>query len=702
MGYPERMWPHQAQMLSPVYTSVAKYDRSHAAKEWSRSHHQPSPEASGAIHSKRRDASRPRSTLKGVLEREAQLPWQPSSYPHKEQKLDDVIVTPQTGTLSRQPFHHWSNEQQSNDVIITGEMRPRTSSWQRYAYESKNTPSADVNSTSWQRFGYENRNNPVDVNMTSSSVTTGRDQSPWQQLAVHQVKDQASADVIMTSYRERSQSTGSWRSFGANRAHSGSSLVSWNGAEDLPPTSGTGQRSEALPAATYRELVNLWASSRADQRKWDSDRTHGLAEVPQSPFEEARRRFSEASQRQHLKSRLQQARQRYDDLPIDMTCRKIKTKMISAAGSEHSVSAPAMLSTLSSQVSPVSSEMSPRSSDSTLSSEMSSGSSMLRTLSSKMSPDMSLQNPSSDQRSEPDLEETGDHTSILRSMLTERGRCYSMSVLELRRRRLQASRVGSAWPDDADRSGTERTRLASISTGTSSTFGASDKQLVTLAKKNLLPVTARITDLLGRIADFARSLPEFLRLSLTDQEAVLTSACLRLLVLYMAETNLQFATTVISADIRTSSPPSEGPTVNGEGLSVTKTDQKPREPTVQFVGCLQNFVRKCQALNVTGEEYFQMKLITLFHSGVGSPDCVRSSGRINSVARQDLQECVLRNHPSERLRYSTLLLSLHTLFGIHCDMLRSLFCQHLNKTGGLQAFITDALVAELGDKKEVK
>ena len=89
-------------------------------------------------------------------------------------------------------------------------------------------------------------------------------------------------------------------------------------------------------------------------------------------------------------------------------------------------------------------------------------------------------------------------------------------------------------------------------------------------------------------------------------------------------------------------------------------------------------------------------------AGVGSADCVRCSGRVNTVARQDLQECVLRSHPNERLRYSTLLLSLHTLFGIHCDMLRSLFCQHLKKSGGVQAFIAQALAAELVEKKEVK
>lgn len=64
-----------------------------------------------------------------------------------------------------------------------------------------------------------------------------------------------------------------------------------------------------------------------------------------------------------------------------------------------------------------------------------------------------------------------------------------------------------------------------------------------------------------------------------------------------------------------------------------------------------------------------------------------------SEARQDLQDLVQHNHPTEKLRYSTLLLSLHTLFGIHCGMLQTLFCKHLTDNGGIGAFINDALNA---------
>lgn len=180
-----------------------------------------------------------------------------------------------------------------------------------------------------------------------------------------------------------------------------------------------------------------------------------------------------------------------------------------------------------------------------------------------------------------------------------------------------------------------------------------------------------------------------MQLSRADQETLLSSSCLRLLLLAMAETNLHVATTIVTADNNAATSMGE------EKQEIDKIPCRDREtwkaPTTQFVSCIQNFIRKCQLLGVTSEEYFQMKLITLFHSGIGSVDCTRVANRINSSARQDLQDLVSHLNPSEKLRYSSLLLSLHTLFGVHCGMLRSLFCQHLDKTGGVKGFVNEAL-----------
>jgi len=132
-----------------------------------------------------------------------------------------------------------------------------------------------------------------------------------------------------------------------------------------------------------------------------------------------------------------------------------------------------------------------------------------------------------------------------------------------------------------------------------------------LAKKNLLPVIARISDRLNKIVEFAKSLPEFMRLSLADQKALLTNACPRLLLLYMAETNLQFAvTTVPDAGIQL--PPS----ASASNSSLNGASQVEWEtPTMQFVECVQNFIRKCQTVGISANEYFYMRMITLFHTG---------------------------------------------------------------------------------------
>ena len=64
---------------------------------------------------------------------------------------------------------------------------------------------------------------------------------------------------------------------------------------------------------------------------------------------------------------------------------------------------------------------------------------------------------------------------------------------------------------------------------------------------------------------------------------------------------------------------------------------------------------------------------------------------VNTEARQRLQEVVQRTHPVEKLRYSTLLLALHTLFGIHCGMLQSLFFRPVNRAANMDEFVWNAL-----------
>jgi len=64
------------------------------------------------------------------------------------------------------------------------------------------------------------------------------------------------------------------------------------------------------------------------------------------------------------------------------------------------------------------------------------------------------------------------------------------------------------------------------------------------------------------------------------------------------------------------------------------------------------------------------------HTGAATLERGDMADAVNTEARQRLQDVVQRSHPAEKLRYSTLLLALHTLFGIHCGMLQTLFFRH--------------------------
>ena len=73
------------------------------------------------------------------------------------------------------------------------------------------------------------------------------------------------------------------------------------------------------------------------------------------------------------------------------------------------------------------------------------------------------------------------------------------------------------------------------------------------------------------------------------------------------------------------------------------------------------------------------QFVMFLHAGssCGSLQQTDTIERLVTEARQDLQDLAKHYRPSERLRYSNLLLTLHTVFGIHCGMLAALFCQQL-------------------------
>ena len=128
------------------------------------------------------------------------------------------------------------------------------------------------------------------------------------------------------------------------------------------------------------------------------------------------------------------------------------------------------------------------------------------------------------------------------------------------------------------------------------------RQRVTLAKKNLLPVSARVSDWLGKIVDFAKSQPEFSGLPESDKVTLMQHCWTRLMLLFMAETNFQFAVTPVHEYADDGRPP-----------AISGID--PTEPTMDSVELVQNFIKKCQALQVDSEDFKCLKMYTLFHSG---------------------------------------------------------------------------------------
>lgn len=191
--------------------------------------------------------------------------------------------------------------------------------------------------------------------------------------------------------------------------------------------------------------------------------------------------------------------------------------------------------------------------------------------------------------------------------------------------------------------------------------GISSRQQVTLAKRNLGPVMGRVSEYLNRITRFLSSQVDFVKLPSDDQKCLVADSIHRLLILYLAESNLQFVVTPVREDDEKSV----------DGSSALEV------PTMQFAETVQNFIGKCQALNISSSEYDLMRVMTLFHTGSHPLENSAAVERANAEAQQCLQSFIQQSYPNERLRYSKLLLTIYTLFGINCPMLEALFCHHL-------------------------
>lgn len=346
---------------------------------------------------------------------------------------------------------------------------------------------------------------------------------------------------LLAADRPRCKSIGSTGFVGVasttevSRTPSRDSLASYDSLSDEILSSNGGRNpadtasSEALLEVTRNRLMGLSTGDRVSP----VDTTAATQSVsqpgtpPLASYMEPHRKYSEGSQRSHLRAKftsMRSDRLRSELTPVDLSCKRTKYST-------------------------------------DLNDPKASG--------RKKYDSLSLSSSSSDDSDE----------SILKSVLTGRGRAHTFSV-----------GVGN---------GCRGTAMVTPDMALGPPSRYAPRQRVVLAKKNLLPVSAQILDRLNRIHKFATSLPEFTVLPFTDQTSLLVSAYPRLLLLYMAESNLQFAVAAVNDD-------DQQVTENGSSVEV---------PTMQFATGIQNFIHKCQTVNITSNEYFYMRLITLFYAG---------------------------------------------------------------------------------------
>lgn len=197
---------------------------------------------------------------------------------------------------------------------------------------------------------------------------------------------------------------------------------------------------------------------------------------------------------------------------------------------------------------------------------------------------------------------------------------------------------------------------------------------VTLAKKNMLPVSSRVSDWLVKIVQFAKSIPEFQSLSHNDKVTLILNSWTRLLLLYMAESNFLYVVTPRSCE--------------SDEENVTPA---PDEPTMKSSDSIQNFIKKCQGMNLDQKEYTFLRMAVLFNAGYVGLDRPDLVDQLNSLIQQLLQQHVRSSRPDDVMHYSRLLLCLPTLYGINCKMIENLFCRHINGNMDLDVLLKEML-----------
>ena len=88
---------------------------------------------------------------------------------------------------------------------------------------------------------------------------------------------------------------------------------------------------------------------------------------------------------------------------------------------------------------------------------------------------------------------------------------------------------------------------------------------------------------------------------------------------------------------------------------------------------------------------FPEKFLVLILSGYHDVENSEYIDSVNSLVRQSLQKYILSVHPTNKMRYSQLLLTLPALFGINCKMMENLFCRHIIGDADMEVLLKEML-----------
>ncbi|XP_013410934.1 nuclear receptor subfamily 2 group C member 1-A [Lingula anatina] len=199
---------------------------------------------------------------------------------------------------------------------------------------------------------------------------------------------------------------------------------------------------------------------------------------------------------------------------------------------------------------------------------------------------------------------------------------------------------------------------------------------VTLAKKNLQPVSSRVSDWVTKTFQFANSLENFKRLTIRDKAGLINASWARLVLLFMSENNFQFVVTPHYNDVSdTASVASSSSSSCSSCQCGNSVNQD--TPTVGRVEEIERVIQKFRNLGLNSRTFDLLRTAVLFHTGSLELTDRDHIEKIYQSVFQLLREDIGTTGPEETLKYTRLLMALPSLLSVNVRVIENLFCGQL-------------------------